>query len=126
MKPYLHANISAKKFGGKPEDYLDIHDMMDSSGMAHADIRHRALFHHSFGCFMMEKIFGTTRVNSDGKTYSVRDVAEAHVIEDLGMIPTVSNYLNNMDIQLWMSGTEKKTRKFRKSRFIPLEKNDGN
>ena len=126
MKPYLHANISAKKFGGIPADYLDIHDMMDSSGMAHADIRHRALFHHSFGCHLMEKIFGATRVNSAGKTYSVRDVAEAHIIEDLGMIPTVSNYLNNMDIQLWMSGTEKKTRKYRKTKFISLEKNNGN
>jgi hypothetical protein len=24
MKPYIHAQISAKKFGGVPEDYFDL------------------------------------------------------------------------------------------------------
>ncbi len=28
-KPYIHALSSAKKFGGKPEDYLEIHQLMD-------------------------------------------------------------------------------------------------
>jgi hypothetical protein len=32
-------------------------------------------------------------------------------MQDLGFIPTVEQYLNNMAIQPWMSGTEKTARK---------------
>lgn len=107
MKPFLHAKISAKKFGGVWEDYIEIHDFIDSSKACMPDIRHRALLHNAFGCFLVEKAFGTVRKNSDGKEYSTRDVAEEHIKEDLGFIPTVEQYLNNMTIQPWMSGTEK-------------------
>lgn len=34
MIPYIHAELSAKRFGGVPEDYLDIHELMDSSKAA--------------------------------------------------------------------------------------------
>jgi hypothetical protein len=60
MKPYLHAKISAQKWGGKPEDYQPIHDFIDSSKEHHADVRHRALLHNSWGCFLVEKLFGVT------------------------------------------------------------------
>jgi hypothetical protein len=109
VKPYIHAKISVKKFGGKAEDYIDIHDFIDSSKAALPDIRHRALLHNAFGCFMVEKLFGHVRLNSDGKEYSPRDVAEAHIIEDLGFIPTVQDYLKNMSMEGWMSGTMKTT-----------------
>lgn len=110
MKPYLHAKISAKKFGGVPEDYMDIHNFIDSSKACMPDIRHRAILHSAFGCYLVEQMYGATRVNSEGREYSPRDVAEAHIIEDLGFIPTVEKYLNNMTIQPWMSGTEKKNK----------------
>lgn len=112
MKPFKHAKSSAKKYGGVPEDYMDIHDFMDSSKAHIADHRHRAIFHSSFGCYIVEKIFGNTRVNSDSKEYSVRDIAEQHIIEDLGRIPTVQDYLSNMEIQPWMGGNLK-TRNFK-------------
>ena len=35
-----HAESSAKQYGGSSEDYLEIHEMMDSSKSAHADNRH--------------------------------------------------------------------------------------
>lgn len=107
MKPFLHARISSKKFGGVPEDYLDIHDFIDHTKELLPDMRHRALLHNAFGCFMVEKVFGHTRTNSEGKVYSPRDVAEAHIIEDLGFIPTVQDYLKNMPMEGWMSGTMK-------------------
>lgn len=110
MKPYIHAKISAKKFGGIPEDYVEIHDFIDSSKQCLADIRHRALLHSTFGCFMVEKVFGHTFINSDGKEVSPRDVAENHIIEDLGTIPTVERWLQNLPIELWMSGHLKKQR----------------
>ncbi len=111
MKPYLHSNIHAKKYGGKPEDYADIDDFIDSSKAALADVRHRALLHSAFGCFIVERVFGRTRVNSAGKEYSPRDVAEDHIMQDLGFIPTVDKYLRNMRIQTWMSGTRKRLRR---------------
>lgn len=107
MKPYLHGRIHAKKYGGTSEDYADIDDFIDSSKVAVPDVRHRAILHSAFGCFIVEQMFGRTRVNSEGKTYSPRDVAEDHIIQDLGFLPTMEQYLNNMTIQPWMSGTMK-------------------
>lgn len=111
MKPHLHANASAARFGGKPSDYQAIHDFIDSSKAHFPDIRHRALLHSSFGCYLAEQVFGVTIENSAGKTVSVRDVAENHIIEDLGRIPTVQDYLQHMEIQRWMSGPVTRTRK---------------
>ena len=42
-KPYVHAVSSAKKFGGIWEDYIDIHEFLDSSKAVMSDLRHRAL-----------------------------------------------------------------------------------
>jgi hypothetical protein len=119
MKPLLHANVSVKTHGGVVDDYLPIHNFIDSSKAAHADIRHRAVLHSAFGCFIVEKVFGTYIVNSAGKKVSVRDIAEEHIIQDLGFLPTLEKYLNNMTIQPWMSGTEK--RQSFKKRHISLE-----
>lgn len=110
MKPYIHASQDVKLFGGKKEDYLDIHEFIDSSYHTIPDIRHRALLHNQFGMMMVERLFGQYRVNSDGRSYSPRDVAENHIIADLGFIPTVEHYFKNMSIQPWMSGTLKKRR----------------
>lgn len=121
MKPYIHARLSANKYGGKMEDYLDIHDFMDSSKASLADHRHRAIFHSSLGCFIVEKVFGTIRKNSDGKDYSPRDVAEDHCIQDLGFIPSVDKWLRNMRIEPWMGGPTVGV-KTNKKKFIPLKK----
>ncbi len=110
MTPHLHARSSAKQFGGKAEDYMPIHEFMDSSKAHIADHRHRAMFHHSFGCFIVERIFGVTAKNSDGKEYSPRDVAEQHVFEDLGRIPSVYEYLKDAPIEQWMGGPITTTR----------------
>jgi hypothetical protein len=119
MKPYLHGRIHAKKYGGKSEDYADIDDFIDSSKCAVPDVRHRAILHSAFGCFIVERMFGRTRFNSDGKEYSPRDVAEDHILQDLGFLPTMEQYLNNMTIQPWMSGTMKTNQVTRK--HIKLE-----
>ncbi len=107
MKPYQHAKNSANKHGGTPEDYLPIHDMIDSSKAAVADMRHRAAFHSAFGIFVIEKIFGTNITNSEGKKVSVRDIAEDHVLEDLGFIPTLEHWFKNMAQQDWMYGSRR-------------------
>jgi hypothetical protein len=105
MKPMIHARSSARRYGGLPEDYLKIHDWFDQTKSAHADVRHRAVLHNAFGCFIAEQVFGHEITNSDGKKVSVRDIAEQHVMEDMGgKIPSLSDWLNNMTMQPWMGG----------------------
>lgn len=108
MKPYLHGLHSVKKFGGKPEDYQEIHDFIDSSKAHFPDMRHRALLHNSWGIYLAERIFGINITNSDGKLVSVRDIAEVHIIDDLGRIPTVQDYLEGMPLYDWLGGPKRK------------------
>ena len=104
-KPFIHATSSARKFGGIPEDYIEIHNLLDSSKGTIADSRHRALTHTAwFVGTILEKIFGVTITNADGKKISVRDIGEQHVLEDFGgrFIPSAQDYLQEMDVQEWM------------------------
>jgi hypothetical protein len=111
MKPYQHALITVKHFGGKPEDYMPIHDFLDSSKAHFPDMRHRALLHSSFGIFICEQVFGTNIKNSDERLVSVRDIAEKHVIEDMGTIPTVQDYLQHLPMLDWLGGKKRPQRK---------------
>ncbi len=99
---YHHSVNSARKYGGKPEDYQSIHDWFDETKSHYADFRHRALRHHSLGIFWAEEKFGTTITNSDGKAIPVRLIGEQHVLEDCGFIPTVQDWLQNIQGQKWM------------------------
>jgi hypothetical protein len=103
--PYHHAVSSTKKWGGNPEDYQKIHDWFDGSKEMFADFRHRALRHHAEGCFMAETIFGTTITNSLGQQIPVRLIAEQHIREDLGRIPSIQDWFENITPQRWMGHT---------------------
>jgi hypothetical protein len=92
---------------GWQEDYLAIHEKIDSSKSAHAEVTHRCVFHSAFGIYLIEDIFGRTVVNSYGKEVFVRDVAEQHVLEDLGCIPSLSDWLREMPARPWMAGARK-------------------
>lgn len=131
MKPYCHAKNSVKYWGGRVEDYLEIHEFIDSSKSSHADMRHRAVLHSAFGIYVVEKVFTNFHTklsehtsrhvpvgyfrNSDGVNVSIRDVAERHILEDLDKIPSLSDYLNNMELQPWMGGPVVKSK-----RFVPM------
>lgn len=104
VKPYIHAQRSVLTWGGKPEDYLPVHDLLDLPKSAHADVRHRAILHNSLGPYICERVFGTNIKNSDGVLVSVRDIAERHIIDDMGRIPSVSDYLNDMPHYPWLAG----------------------
>jgi hypothetical protein len=106
-KPMIHARSSVRKWGGQPEDYMPIHNLMDSSKGTIADSRHRALTHNTW--FIgpdgpLEKIFGYEITNSDGRKVSVRDIGEQHVLEDFGnrFIPSAQDYLAEMEMKEWM------------------------
>src|SRR5437660_6771151 len=102
--PLKHAESSARKFGGKAEDYLPIHNFFDESKAFFPDFRHRALRHHAEGIFLAERLFGPAIQNSDGKQIPVRHLGEQHVKEDLGRIPTAADWLCNVQPQRWMYG----------------------
>jgi hypothetical protein len=109
--PNKHAQSSAKKFGGKPEDYLHLHEWMDETKSWIGDSLHRIFRHHSEGIFEMEKRFGVTFTNSEGKIVYTRYVGEMHVREDCyGYIPSAKEWLINIQTDkrpMWMIRTLK-------------------
>lgn len=115
MKPHIHAKNSVKKYGGVLEDYMPIHEFIDSSKIAVPDVRHRSMLHSAWGVYLVERVFGALITNADGKKVSTRDLAEEHVIEDLGWIPTMQDYLKHMTLEAWMGGLP------RKKKFIPID-----
>lgn len=102
MKPLQHARASVRRYGGRIEDYMDIHTFIDSPKSGFADVRHRAILHNAWGCFVVEQMFGPYRYNSDGKMYCPRQLAEDHVVEDIGKIPSLEEWLKDLPIKRWM------------------------
>ena len=109
MKPHIHAKNTAKRHGGKPEDYQTIHDWFDQTKKCLPDMRHRMVLHNAFGVYLVEQVFGITITNSDGNIVSVREIGEQHVIDDLGHIPTLEKCFKSMEFSPWMGGQLKKT-----------------
>lgn len=93
MSPYYHAISSAKSWGGFPEDYIEIHNWFDETKAFTGDWTHRAIRHHSLGIEECIQKFGHSITNSDKKVIPVKIIAEKHVTEDCGFIPTPSDYL---------------------------------
>jgi hypothetical protein len=123
-KPFIHALSSVRKWGGKPEDYLPIHDLLDSSKGTIADSRHRALTHNAwFLSTILERVFGHNITNSDGRLVSVRDIGEQHILEDFGgrYIPSAQDYLQEIEIKEWMVKGLGAPPSFAK--LVPKEKN---
>lgn len=104
-KDYIHADSSVRHWGGKREDYLEIHTFMDSCKSAFPDNRHRALTHNSWFIWnIIPRVFGVTITNSDGREVSTREIAELHISEDYGgFIPSAQDFLEEMPLKDWMN-----------------------
>lgn len=100
--PLHHAISSQRKHGGKWEDYIAVHSWFDETKAHYPDMRHRALRHHAEGIFWCEEKFGVVIQNSDGKLVPTRAIGEQHIMEDIGFIPTIKDYLDNMEQVNWM------------------------
>lgn len=111
MKPLQHSKLHAKRWGGKWEDYIILDSWLDQTKASFPDMRHRAILHSSVGIFLLEDRFGYCIKNSDGREVSVRDIGEAHVLEDLGFIPTLTDYLQDLPFYPWLGGRRKETEK---------------
>jgi hypothetical protein len=99
---YYHALSSVRRWGGAQEDYLPLHQWFDESKKIVASPQHRALRHHCEGIFMLERLFGTTITNSDGRIVPVRLIGEQHVHEDLGRIPSFADWARLIQPAPWI------------------------
>lgn len=98
---YVHAENSAKIYGGVPEDYVEIHSWFDGTKAFCPDWRHRALRHHAEGIKEAVKLFGETITNSDGKEIPVLEIGIQHQVEDFGFVPTASDWFECFDEESW-------------------------
>ena len=105
--PLVHAERSAKKWGGAAQDYLALHQWFDATKGHLPDNRHRMLLHNSFGLLLAEQVFGPSIQNSAGRRVFTRDLAAQHILEDLGFIPTVAQCLGDLPLRPWMAGSRK-------------------
>lgn len=112
MNSWNHAQSAARKWGGDPSAYLPIEEWIDSSKKVIGDVRHRAMYHHTLGVWLVQEVFGPVLevTKSSGKVVQVptRLIAERHIIEDLGWLPSPADYLKNTPVEKWMSGSQRK------------------
>lgn len=113
MNSWNHAQSAVRKWGGTPEHYIDIEEFIDSSKQVVGDVRHRSMYHHTTGVWLCQRIFGRVleipRASGDGVIQvPVRLIAERHILEDLGWLPSPADYINGMPIKPWMSGAQRK------------------
>ena len=101
---YIHAERSAKKWGGQPDDYLRIHKWFDQVKSQIGDNRHRAVLHNAWGIHLAVEVFGDFLTNSAGRRVFVKEIGEQHVFEDLGFIPSLSECLAGLTLVPWMGG----------------------
>ncbi len=99
-------------FGGTPEDYLPIHEWIDQFKSTMGDVRHRAFLHNTKGPWLAQEVFGVyievQKKTGGTKKVLVRDIAENHVVEDLGWLPSPEQWAECMSCQVWMSGRKSK------------------
>lgn len=107
MNSWFHAVSAAHKWGGIPEDYIEIEEFIDSSKKIIGDVRHRSLYHHTESIWLCQRVFGRVLLIGH-KQVPVRLVAERHIEEDLGWIPSPSDYIKGMPVSPWMSGRQEK------------------
>jgi hypothetical protein len=107
--PLIHSKSSVKKYGGKVEDYIHIHNWFDETKAWVGHSTHRMFRHHSEGIFECQKIFGESFINSDGKTVYTRYVGEDHVKEDCyNYIPAAKEWIKAIESKekpMWMMRT---------------------
>ncbi|WP_374191324.1 DUF6915 family protein [Streptomyces argyrophylli] len=111
MNSWHHAVSAARKWGGEPELYLPIEEFIDSSKAILGDVRHRAIYHHTEGVWLVQRIFGVTLDVPKGNRIvkvPTRLIAERHIQEDLGWLPSPADYIKGMPVESWMSGSKRK------------------
>jgi hypothetical protein len=102
--PLVHAERSARQWGGTADDYLSLHQWFNATKAHVADQRHRLVLHNAFGILLAEQVFGPALVNTAGRRVFTRDIGLQHVREDLGFVPSLAECLAELPLRPWMAG----------------------
>jgi|TARA_R100001463_G_scaffold45244_2_gene93419 hypothetical protein len=102
MDPLYHSKSSVKKWGGTVDDYIKIHHWFDDSKRGCSLPTHRSMRHHTEGIGWCIDVFGKYITNSDGRQVPVRQIGEQHVVEDIGQLISMSDWLLHMSLEPWM------------------------
>lgn len=112
MNAILHSKISVSRRKGEIEDYLPIHDFIDSTKELCSDNRHRVL-HTMWGIKrVIIPVFGRTLINSSGKEVNIKDLCEQdHILPDYRnrFIPTLSDFVDSL---IFIPKLEQKIKEF--------------
>ena len=103
--PLIHSKSSVKRWGGKVEDYLAIHELIDSPKATMNNNSARVLTHNTwFAYTIIPKVFGYNITNSSGRSVDTIDIAMLHILEDFRMkfVPTAQDYLKHFDLPDWI------------------------
>ncbi len=97
MDPLRHANLSARRRGGSPEDYYALHSFFDTTKELCSDNRHR-LLHNVWGIRrVVVPLFGAELTTSGGAKIATKDVCEVdHVVADFSgkYLPTLGDFVS--------------------------------
>ena len=86
MRPFHHAKASSARDGRPWREDLEVHEFLDSSKLAFADLRHRLILHSAdLGMELAKRVFPD---RSD-----IRTIVENHLLEDMGEVRTLSQWL---------------------------------
>ena len=103
--PLIHSKSSVKRWGGKVEDYLKIHETIDSPKACMNNNSARLITHNTWFAYnIIPMIFGYNITNSDGRSVDTIDIAMLHIAEDFRMkfVPTLQDYLVHMNLPAWI------------------------
>lgn len=101
----------AARWGGKPDDYRDLVEFMDSPRHFAPEYPELAqlLTHNSFGIYLAEEVLGITLVvrdrNGRERVISTRSALEDLVLARLGKIPTGAVVPQGIHLVGWMAGS---------------------
>ena len=107
MKPLRHCRIAAARYGGVWSDYIVAHTFFDRTKAAFTAHGHRMFLHSDWAVAIAPGILGETLRNSDGVVLPMTQIASDHMVEDVGRVPGVSEWLERLPTL----GFERSTRK---------------
>lgn len=88
---------SVRYFGGQPEDYMKLHQFMDTcEGLVPGA---EGITHSTFGLGLAELALGWVVGTREVPT---RTVAEKHILAQFGSIPTAQDWLSSIPVRPWM------------------------
>jgi len=98
MKPYIHARLAARRYGGHWKDTFAVHHFFDQTKGVFADMRHRAMLHNDLGIEIVLQVFGPSLALTGGGTVSTLQISRDHQVEDVGRTVPLAEWLEGAKI----------------------------